>query len=46
MSYIHDDLALPARLGGIALTNPTLAADVEFSASTEVTNPLKNAIIQ
>ena len=43
---LRDVLALPARLGRIALTNPTRAADAEFSASNEVTNPLKNAIIQ
>ena len=26
----HDLLALPARPGGIALTNPTQATDIEF----------------
>jgi len=36
-------LALPARLGGIALTNPTSHADVEFSASTKISDP---AILQ
>ena len=39
-------LALPARLGGIALDNPTSRADLEFSASIKVTNPLKKAILQ
>ena len=43
---VRDLLALPARLGGIALTNPTSAADVEFSASTKVSDPLKKAILQ
>ena len=38
---VSDLLALPARLGGIALTNPTSAADVEFLASTRVSDPLK-----
>jgi len=32
-------LALPARLGGIALANPTSHADVEFSASTKISDP-------
>ena len=43
---MHDLLALRTRLGGIALTNPTSVADVEFSASTKVSDPLKNAILQ
>ena len=43
---MHDLLALPARLGGMALTNPTSVADVEFSASRKVSNPLRNAILQ
>ena len=43
---VHDLLALLARLGGIALTNPTSAADVEFLASTRVSDPLKKAILQ
>ena len=41
-----DLLAFPARLGGIALTNPTSAAEVEFPASTKVSDPLKDAILQ
>ena len=41
-----DLLALPVRLGGIALTNPTSVAEVEFSASTKVSDPLKDAILQ
>ena len=43
---IRDLLALPARLGGMALTNPTSAADEEFSASNRISGPLKNAILQ
>ena len=43
---MRDLLALPARLGGIALTNPTSVADMEFSASTTVSNPLKYSILQ
>ena len=38
-------MALPSRLGGIALTNPTSIAEVEFSASTKVSDPLKDAIL-
>jgi len=39
-------LALPARLGGIALPNPTCQADVELSSSLKVTEPLKKAILK
>ena len=39
-------LALPARLGGIAFSNPTSDADVEFLSSTTVSDPLKRAILQ
>ena len=41
-----DLLFLPTRLGGIALTNPTSVAEVEFSACTKVSDPLKDAILQ
>ena len=41
-----DLLALPARLGGIVLTNPTFTAEVEFSASTKISDPFKDAILQ
>ncbi len=37
-------LALPARLGGIALTNPVLIADHEYSDSCEITGPLSSAL--
>ena len=43
---VRDLLALPARLGGIAITNPTSVADMEFTASTKITEPLKHAILQ
>ena len=39
-------MALPARLGGIALVNPTMVFDAEFSASVKITKPLKDAILQ
>ena len=42
----QDLLALPARLGGIALVNPTQATDTEFLSSTKITEALKEAIIQ
>ena len=42
----RDLLALPARLGGIALVNPTQATDTEFFSSTKVTEAMKEAIIQ
>ena len=43
---LRDLLALPARLGGLALTNPMSLADLEYSASSKVSNALKNAILQ
>ena len=43
---VCDLLALPAHLGGIAVTNPTSVADMEFTASTKITEPLKHAILQ
>ena len=39
-------LSLPARLGGIALTNPMSTAEAEFSASTKITDPLEKAVIE
>ena len=38
-------LALPARLGGMGLLNPTLSADWEYMASCEVTGPLSKCLI-
>ena len=39
-------LALPARFGGLALTNPTQATVNEFCTSTKITEDLRIAIIQ
>ena len=38
-------LALPCRLGGIGIVNPTSTADQEYSASKEVTSPIVNSIL-
>ena len=40
---VRDLLSLPARLGGIALTNPTSAADVELPS---LPRPSQKAILQ
>ncbi len=40
----RDFLALPARLGGIGLGDPSKRSSQEFLASLQVTNPLKNLI--
>ncbi len=40
----RDLLALPARLGGIGLGDPSKRAHDEFAASVLVTSPLKNLI--
>ena len=42
----RDLLALPARLGGIGLTNPTLTSDMEYQASLLITRRLQDAVIQ
>ncbi len=42
----RDLLAMPARLGGIALTNPTQGTEAELLASRNITQPLKDAILQ
>ena len=39
-------LTLLARLGGIDITSPTPHADVEFSTSMKITDPLKDAILK
>ena len=39
-------LALPARLRGIALANPSLGTNTEFLASNKITKALQTAIIQ
>ena len=41
-----DLLALPARLGGIALVNPTQATDTDHLSSIKITEVLKDAILQ
>ena len=38
-------LALPARLGGIAVTNPAADTDSTFTASTRIAGSLKDAIL-
>lgn len=42
---LRDLLALPARLGGIAITNPVTMADAEFLNSIKISDPLKCAIL-
>ena len=39
-------LSLPARLGGIAISNPSNTAELEFNSSIQVTKALKEAILQ
>ncbi len=41
----RDLLALPARLGGIALLNPTKASELEFSSSLLALEPLRDLIL-
>ncbi len=41
----RDMFALPARLGGLGLCNPLGQCDLEFSASTTVSGPLKDLIL-
>ena len=43
---VRDLLALPCRLGGFNLTNPTHTSDVEFKSSCRITAPLAALIIQ
>ena len=43
---MSDLLALPTRLGGMALTKPISLAKVEFFASTKSSDPLKAVILQ
>ena len=38
--------SLPARLGGIAISNPSNTAELEFNSSIQVTIALKEAILQ
>ena len=39
-------LSLPCRLSGLGVANPTIIADSQYNASTKITNPLKDVIIQ
>ena len=43
---IRDLLGLPARLGGLGITNPVEMSQRQFSSSTQICKTLKNAIIQ
>ena len=43
---LRELLSLPARLGGLGLSNPVTMANFEFAASQRVTNSLKNLVIQ
>ena len=41
----RDLLALPARLGGIGVINPTTLSDSAYSASKQISAPLYNLIL-
>ena len=41
----HELLALPVRLGGLGIVNPTLLPNNEYQASVEVSAPLKDLIL-
>ena len=43
---VRNLLALPARLGGLGILDPSLCLDDEFNASTKVTAPLINLMEQ
>ena len=40
----RDLVALPVRMGGLGLTNPSVSADAEYSASIRVSVPLVSKI--
>ena len=42
----RDMFALPTRLGGLGLPNPSKQCDLEFSASQAISGPLKESILQ
>ena len=42
----RDLLALPAKLGGLGLVNPTQTATPQFEASLQITQPLKKSILE
>ena len=39
-------LFLPCRLGGLGIVCPTTITESQYDASTKITNPLKDLIIQ
>lgn len=39
-------LALPYKLGGIAITNPIISASAKFNASIQITKPLTTTIVE
>ena len=41
----RDLLALPARLGGLGIINPSLDADLQYQASMKTTTPLVEKIV-
>ena len=43
---IRDLVALPARLGGMGIINPTKVADYEYSNSRKLTQPLTEMIME
>ena len=43
---VHELMALPVRLGGLALANPTTLADDEFHCSTQLAHPLLSLLAQ
>ena len=38
--------AMPARLGGLGIINPTILSSVEYSASVRITAPLRTLILE
>ena len=42
---VRDLLALPCRLGGLGILNPTRTASHEFQASVEITTPIVSSIL-
>ena len=42
----RDIFALPARYGGLGITNPTVAADMEYENSLQATRELVNVILE
>ena len=43
-NLVHDLLALPARLGGLSITNPTSLSSIEFDSSISIASPLSSLI--